>query len=222
MIEGRIANPAAQQVYDQLWDGAMAAFARGDVQLDAHLTQRDSDRRRGISLIARLGTDVTAKCCELLHEIRNLEPDLHYYRGDEQHVTVMSLISASETFELQRAPIALFRSTLNTLFRQVEPFTIVFDGITASPGSVMLQGYAADDSLNKLRDAIRSELGRFGLAGGLDHRYRITTAHATIVRFCSQPRDLQKLIALLRTARERHFGAVTVAEVEFVANDWYM
>jgi 2'-5' RNA ligase len=116
----------------------------------------------------------------------------------------------------------MYRSVFAELFERIHRFRIIFRGITASAGAVLIQGYVEGDYLNKIRDMIRSELQCAGLAENLDVRYKIATAHSTIMRFRSQPRDIQKLIARLHTARDCDFGSTMVDQIDFVFNDWYM
>jgi 2'-5' RNA ligase len=215
-------NNTVAQVYDQLWDEASARFAAGAPQLDRHLLCRAADQRNGITLIARPSADVLEQIGELAAELRALEPEQYFYRPDELHITVLTLVSASESFQLERAPLARYHAALGELFGRARPFRIRFRGVTASPSAVLIQGYVDDDYLNQLRQAIRRELGRVGLADSLDTRYRIVTAHATIMRLRAQPRDLAKLARLVGAARERDFGSARIDRIEFVANDWYM
>ena len=215
-------NEAVRQIYDRLWAETIERFAAGEVQLDRYLSRRDADRRTGITLIARPDPNTIARFSGLVSDLKALEPDQYFYRPEELHVTVMTLVTGSETFDLQKAPIAAYRSVFAGLFERIHRFCITFRGITASAGAILVQGYAEDDYLNKIRDMIRSELQRTGLAENLDVRYKIATAHSTIMRFRSQPRDIQKLIARLHAARDYDFGGTTVDRVDFVFNDWYM
>src|SRR6185295_16432147 len=73
-------------------------------------------------------------------------------------------------------------------------------GITliARPGPAAITriaGFVEGDRLNQLREAIRSALGRAGLGESLDARYRIVTAHATIMRFRVPLRNPPQLAA---------------------------
>jgi 2'-5' RNA ligase len=212
----------AAQVYERLWGEAMARFAAGALQVDPHLVRREADRRTGITLLARPGADVLEQVGELAAELRAIEPEQYFYRPDELHLTVLALVSASEAFRLEQAPLARYHAVLGELFSRARPFRIRFHGITASPGAVMIQGYVEGEYLNQLRDMIRQALGRAGLAGSLDTRYQIVTAHMTMMRFRSQPRDLAQLVQALVAARERDLGSAWIDRIEFVANDWYM
>ena len=213
---------AAAQIYDQLWDQALARFADGEAQIDQQLIHREADRRTGITLIARPGAEVVERIGQLAAELRAIEPEQYFYQPDELHVTVMTLVSASDSFDLRRAPIATYHAALGQLFRRAYQFSIRFRGLTASPSAVLIQGFVDNHYLNQLREAIRQELGHAGLADHLDVRYRIATAHCTTMRFRARPRDLPRLVRQLRAARERNFGSATIDRIDFVANDWYM
>lgn len=76
--------------------------------------------------------------------------------------------------------------------------------------------------LESLRDAVREQLASAGLGGGLDTRYRIRTAHMTVVRFQNPLNDNIRLLQFLEKNRLRDFGKTVVREVLFIENDWYM
>jgi 2'-5' RNA ligase len=76
--------------------------------------------------------------------------------------------------------------------------------------------------LNVLRDRLREQLSQAGLGTSLDCRYRIVTAHVTILRFCAQPANLPALVAFLTSLRDHDLGTFRVDQVELVTNDWYM
>jgi 2'-5' RNA ligase len=211
-----------QYVYDRMWAEATARFASGDVQIDDHLRERDADRRRGLTLIVRPSPETLARVVELIAELREREPEQYFYRADELHVTVLSLVPASEAFVLDEVAVAAFGVPLTELFERSRRFRIRFAGVAVSAGAALIQGYAEGDHLNQLRDAIRRKLAAAGLADGLDVRYRIVTAHATFMRFAAPPRDLLSLTARLLAARTHDFGKTWVEQIDLVANDWYM
>jgi 2'-5' RNA ligase len=215
-------SDGARQIYDRMWADARERLASGAAAIDRQLAEREADRRRGITLIARPGPAAGARIAELIDELRAQEPEQHFYRPGELHVTVMTLVSASESFDLSRTPLAAYEAILAGLLACNCPFRINFRGVTASPGAVLVQGFVAGDHLNQLREQIRRNLEHAGLGQGLDTRYRIATAHATIMRFRAPLRDPQQLAARLGAARERTFGSTLVDRIDFVVNDWYM
>jgi len=212
----------ARQVYDQLWAEIGERLAAGAVAIDRHLSEREADRRRGITLIARPGPQATERIAGLIGELRAQEPEQYFYRPDELHVTVMTLVSASDSFDLSRTPLAAYQLILAGLLAQFRPFRIDFRGVTAGPGAVLVQGFAEGDRLNQLRETLRRALGRAGLGESLDTRYRIVTAHTTVMRFRAPLRAPQQLTMRLRAARKRDFDSTPVDRLDFVYNDWYM
>jgi 2'-5' RNA ligase len=211
---------SAQAVYDRLWAEAQEHFAAGRVKTDPHLLDRAQDRRRGISLIIRPTPDMIARLGAVIDELNAIVPGQHVYRPDELHVTLLSLISASADFDLDAVPLDDYRAVLGDLFAPVQPFAIRFVGVTASPDTVFVCGQS--DALNALRDRLRGDLTRAGLGETLDRRYRIVTAHSTVLRFQSQPDHLPELARYLIAQRTREIGAFAAETVAFTFNDWYM
>jgi 2'-5' RNA ligase len=212
----------AQDIYDDLWHKAAPQFRAGQVQLDPYLRQRQTDPRQGITLIARPGPNISARFSRLLDDLRQLEPGQHFYRPDEFHLTVLTLISASAQFKREQTPLAAYQTIFADLFRQARPFQVEFRGITASPAAIMAQGYVKNDDLNQLRGAVRQALQAAELAHHLDTRYRISTAHVTLMRFTAPLTDAARFLARLDAARHEPFGAAEINQLEFVLNDWYM
>jgi aspartate/glutamate racemase len=71
------------------------------------------------------------------------------------------------------------------------------------------------------RIILRSALTARGLAGGLDQRYRLTTAHMTLVRFANPLRNARRFVGLLERFRDAEIGTWRVAQLELVLGDWY-
>ncbi len=213
-------DQAAQAVYDRLWAEAQELFAAGRVKTDPYLLDRSNDPRRGLSLIIRPTPDMIARLSVVIDELNAIIPGQHVYRPDELHVTLLALINASADFDLDAVPLDRYRAVLGERFAQEQPFTICFSGVTASPDTVLVCGQS--DALNGLRDRLRDDLTRAELGETLDRRYRIVTAHSTVLRFQSQPDHLPELMRYLAAQRTRDLGAFEVARVAFTCNDWYM
>lgn len=208
--------------YDKLWAEGIARIRAGEVELDPVLQARVPDERRGLTVIARPSRAVRQRVTEFLKELWRLEPDQYYYRGSEFHVTVLSLFTATANAGRFFARKAGYISSVNASLKNLKPMPIEFEGITASPGTVIIQGFCQDESLNKLRDALRSQLQRRGLGDGLDQRYRLRTAHLTICRFCNSLTNSERFATTLERARRRSFGTTIVRSLSLVENDWYM
>jgi 2'-5' RNA ligase len=210
------------RLYDSLWQDAVDHFAKGRVQLDPHLLAHHRDRRLGLTLIVRPTQQVIDQFSALLGELVQIEPHQYFYQPSEFHTTILSLFTATENFEPYFAKIPAYMTTLQPVLSAAERFTVRFRGITATKSSVMVQGFPQDGRLQCLRNRLREALQSKNLGEGLDERYRITTAHVTIMRFRTQPQDLRRFVQVLGRYREQNFGQLTFQTVQLVKNDWYM
>lgn len=211
-----------QAVYDRLWGEALAAFESGQVRADPHLLNRAADTRYGMTLIIRPAPAVIARMTDLIGQLLEIVPGQHGYRPDELHLTLLALVNCVPDFDPESAPLDAYRAVLDDLFRQAAPFTLRLGGVAASQDCVFVCGTSPDNAINALRDTLREKLSAAGLGETLDRRYRLVTAHSTILRFSSQPEHLPRLVEFLKSARERDLGTFEVREIEWVTNDWYM
>jgi 2'-5' RNA ligase len=214
-------TPLAQH-YERLWRSAVAAFEGGHVQLDPHLPHKQGDDRRGYSLIIRPAPDVARRIAAFLSEFDACQPGQYLYRPVEFHVTLLSLFTATEAYRPYFERRDAYLRAVDRALGAAPRFAIHFRGITASPGAVMIQGFPRDETFPRLREAVRRELHLAGLGDGLDQRYRIQAAHATVIRFQSQPHYMPTLRHFLSQQRGRDFGTSAVSVIQFVENDWYM
>jgi 2'-5' RNA ligase len=157
-----------------------------------------------------------------LRELRQLEPDQYYYTASEFHITVLSLFTATVNHGPFFAQRECYISAVDSALGTVAPIRIQFEGVTASPGTVMIQGFFDNDALNDLRDALRCQLRVRSLSEGVDRRYRLESAHMTVARFRAPLVDGTRFATVLEQARGRSFGSTTVKNLSLVENDWYM
>ena len=215
-------DTALEQHYAQLWHGALHAWHHGTVALDPLLTQKQNDQRRGFTLILRPTPAMAHQFARFLAAVAAVEPSQYYYRPSEFHITVLSLFTATAAYQPYVAHQAAYLRAIDQALAGTHRFALHFRGITASPGAIMVQGFPCDDTLDGIRQRVRQELRRAGVGSGLDQRYPITTAHATVVRFQQPFRHLHALLHCLQRYRAHDFGAMAVDAIQFVANDWYM
>ena len=211
-----------RQRYDQLWSTTVGTIRAGTVETDPVLAAGTPDRRRGLTVIARPSPHVRRRVAAFLGQLREIEPDQHYYAPSELHLTVLSLFTATADHESFLAHTERYVSAVDSALRGVAPIRIGFTGVTATPGAIMIQGFFEDDSLNDVRDSLRQQLRAHALAEGVDGRYRLETAHVTVARFRARLHDGARLAAMLERARRRPFGASDIRNVSLVENDWYM
>lgn len=211
-----------EEHYQCLWRNAIESFKSGRVEIDANLLSKRGDLRRGMTLVIRPHQRVVRQISLLLSELAAVEPNQYFYGSSEFHITLLSLFTATENYQPYYDKQSSYLRAVDKVLSQARPFTIRFDGITASPGAIMVQGFPEDDALNQLRDCLRRELINEQLGGGLDRRYKIKTAHITVFRFQSQPKDTKQFLRILNKFRLYDFGTIKVESIQMVKNDWYM
>lgn len=210
------------QVYADLWSTARAAFLRNGGQIDPLLQERAPDARRGLTVIFRPHPAVTARVAAWLAEVAADEPVQYVYTPDQLHVTVLSLFTATPDYAPYFARLPRYLAALEAALSSLPPFAVAFRGVTASPSTVMVQGFPADNTLERVRDALRTAITAAGLGDDLDRRYRLVTAHLSALRLRAPLIDPARFVAHLDRARAFDFGVTQVDELLLVANDWYM
>ena len=211
----------ARQTYERLWNEAVSAFERNDLEFDRHLPNKAHDLRRGLALALRPSRIVQNSISTFLDELAEAAPGQYFYRPEEFHVTVLSIIPGSESWRDRFHHLAAYQSILREVLQRHRKFSITFQGVTASRGGVMIQGFPNDDTLAKLRDDLRAALRQNQLGEQLDARYKINTAHITVMRYCDANLDGKKLLALLKANRATNFGETRVENLELILGDWY-
>jgi 2'-5' RNA ligase len=208
--------------YDQLWLETIGKIRAGRVESDPVLESRVQDQRRGLTVVTRPVPAVRRRVAAFLSQLRRIEPAQYYYSPSEFHLTILSLFTATVEHEPFFAQTERYISAVDSALRKVPPIRIEFKGVTASPGTVMIQGFIETDALNDVRDALRSQLKALGLADGVDRRYRLESAHMTVARFRAPLCEGKRFAAVLEMARGHSFGAFTIRRLSLVKNDWYM
>ena len=206
--------------YEKMYLDAREKIAAELYTLD-ELIDSGTDKRFGLTLIARLPQHVLDEVHSFLDAVRQIEPEQYFYPGKDLHLTVLSVVSCYDGFSLDGITVNDYVGVINKCTAHSGAFSIDFTGLTASPGAVMLRGMPAGDVLNSLRDALRKEFKSSTLFHTIDKRYTIFTAHSTVLRFRKPLRDPQKFLLLLEKFRNHSFGSFNVARVDLVFNDWY-
>ncbi len=209
------------QIYERLWNEAIPAFERNDLELDRHLPDKINDLRRGLTLALRPSRAVQASINEFLDKLREVAPGQYFYRPEEFHVTVLAIIPGTESWQERIQHLPEYQAGIDAVLKRQRKFAIKFQGVTVSPGAVMIQGFPTDDTLAQIRQDLREELSRRELAGQLDARYKISSAHITVMRFCTATASWKDMLALLKENRTVSFGETIVTGFELILGDWY-
>lgn len=210
-----------QAVYDKLWQGAEGLVRSNQCELDP-LIGSPSDNRRGISLLSYVNDDSYRQQIEhVLQPLKALEPEQYYYPPSARHITVLSLVSCIAGFQLTAETTAQYRQALHSFTTALAPISIHLQGVTLSPACVLLQGFPEANKLNQLRDQLREHFAASGLHLTIDKRYKLSTAHITLVRFTQPLRNPRQFMAQLDRCRDFAVGVHTLAPLDLVFNNWY-
>lgn len=179
------------------------------------------DRRRGVTLVIRPNDTIRRNIQSFLNELRSIEPDQYYQPDSDIHVTVMSIISCYNEFDLNDIHVPHYVDLIQKSIPSDKSIEISFKGVTASPSCIMVQGFPGDQTLNSIRDRLRINFKESGLQQSIDLRYSIEGAHATVVRFRKPLTKKEDYLKLLEHYREYNFGTMSTDNIELVYNDWY-
>ncbi|GLB49771.1 2'-5' RNA ligase family protein [Neptunitalea lumnitzerae] len=206
--------------YSNLYYTSKEKIIKGLYKTDP-LINTDNDTRFGITLVIRPDQQTKNAIQSFLSEIIPLEPHQYYYPNSDIHITLLSVISCYNGFSLDNITIEDYTSIIEEGLNGIRPFKISFKGITASDSCIIVQGFPDDNSLNLIRDQLRSQFKNVSIEQSIDKRYAIQTAHATVIRFRAPLTNTSKLITTLEKYRDHNFGTFTVNSIELVYNDWY-
>jgi len=206
--------------YDKLYQDSIKKIQSDSYQVDK-LIDSDNDKRFGITLLLRPDNSVKANIQKFLSEIRLIEPNQYFYRDSDLHVTVMSIISCHDGFNLSQIRIEDYVETIKKSIKGINCFKIEFIGLTGSPSCLMVQGFLENNTLNQIRDNLRVDFKDTGLEQSMDKRYAIQTAHSTIFRLKEKIENKESFLDIVEEYRDYYFGTFVVDSLELVFNDWY-
>lgn len=210
-----------EERYTQMWDNGLAHLSSGQIETDTLIDQPNEDRR-GITLIARLDQPVGEKINSFLEEVKLIEPNQYCYPQSDLHLTVLSIISCFSGFSLDQIQVSDYTEQIRRALLAMSDFEIEFTGLTASPSSILIRGFPSDNSLQRIREALRNAFRDTDLMQSMDQRYAIKTAHCTVVRFKNKITNSPRFVDFLNKNMARPFGNCSVRTLDLVFNDWYM
>ncbi|OAD41554.1 2'-5' RNA ligase family protein [Polaribacter atrinae] len=206
--------------YKKLYNESINKISSDNYEID-DLIDSNKDNRFGITLLIRPSIEIKEKIQKFIKEIKKIEPNQYFYPNSDIHITVMSIISCYDGFDIKKIDLAKYIELTEKCLFEKKDMNITFRGITASTSGIMVQGFMDNNELNEIRDRLRKEFKNSNLEQSLDKRYSIQTAHSTIVRFRKELSQKGKLLEFLDENINYEFGTFKVNEFELVYNDWY-
>ena len=206
--------------YSELYKESIIRISSDKYEIDS-LIDSKFDKRFGITLLIRPSNEVKVKIQEFLCKLKNVEPNQYYYPNSDIHITIMSIISCYEGFDLEKIDLSKYTELIKRCLPLNENINIQFNGLTASNSCIMLQGFMNNNTINDIRDRLRIEFKNAELEHSLDKRYTIQTAHSTIVRFRKKLYQKDNFLKIIDKYADYDFGTFKIEKIELVYNDWY-
>lgn len=206
--------------YKKLYHESINKISSDNYHIDT-LIDSKNDRRFGLTLIIRPSNEIKKKIQNFLKNFKEIEPNQYYYPNSDIHITVMSIISCYNDFDMSKIDVQKYIDLTEKCLLKGIDLNITFKGITASPSGVMVQGFMNNNELNDIRNRLRKEFKNSNVEQSLDKRYLIQTAHSTIIRFRKELSQKEKFLELLDNSINYDFGTFKVNKFELVYNDWY-
>jgi len=205
--------------YNKLYTESITKISTGNYEID-HLIDDQTDKRFGITLLIRPDESTKANIQQFLDKVRAIEPNQYLYQSSDLHITVMSVISCYDGFDLADINSEEYIQLIDKALAKYSTFKIQFRGLTASPSCILVQGFLTE-TLNEIRNDLRFAFKNSDLQQSIDKRYTIQTAHSTIIRFRTELENKNALLELIEKYRDFDFGTFEVNKIELVYNDWY-
>lgn len=207
-------------IYDNLYREFQTRLRSNDIQPDLNI-DNIHDNRYGISLIIKPSQTVTQSFLDFQNAVRAIDPQQYFYVKDEIHITVLSLISCRADLKIHDVSINDYRTVIQSALDGIPPFNVTFRGVSASDTAIMVKGFPQTNTLDTLRNRLRMEFQKSGLFQTIDERYRLSTAHATIIRLRKEVSSIESLTQVLNKYADYQFGTLEVDSLLLTYNDWY-
>ncbi len=210
-------------IYQEMWKNAFGKIANNQYEIDLNINN-NNDTKRGISIVAYLernNLQVTKNISDFLMELKVLEPDQYYYPSNELHMTLTSIVSCTEGFQLSDEMAEKYRAIFSDVMQTTPLLEIQFTGVTLSPSCIVIQGFPSDQAINILRDKLRNAFNASSLFTNFDVRYKLVAAHISAMRFAKPLNDPHALLAFCQRNRDKNFGSMKVTNYSLVFNNWY-
>lgn len=208
--------------YSKLYKESINEISSGKYEIDS-LIDSKFDKRFGITLLIRPSNEVKDEIQKFLCELKKVEPNQYFYPNSDIHITIMSIISCYEGFDIEKIDLSEYIE----LIKKCLPLNnknnnkIQFKGLTSYNSCIMVQGFMNNDVINNIRDNLRVEFKNSELEQSLDKRYPIQTAHSTIVRLRKKLKQKEEFLKIIDKYVDFDFGTFGIEKIELVYNDWY-
>ncbi len=216
-------NHRLVEIYDQLFHAAKTEIQDGQgLSIDSFLLKPAGDNRRGMTLLIRPSAEIMQALQRIQHQIQAVLPNQYFYPLNDLHFTVLSLVSCTPDFDAKELSLRKYIDLVQEAIFGHQAFQLNLRGLTMTRSAIMAQGFFPSGSLDHIRDHLRTVFHASDLYHTIDRRYKLETAHSTLIRFSNSVLNRAPLLPLIEQLRQIEIGAFPVTDLQLVSNDWYL
>jgi hypothetical protein len=210
-------NEHVKQLYNEWHEKNRERIIDGHLDLANKGQLMGNDHDRGLNLISYIPTKINKIIDEKL--LPKLETHINksgwIVPPEGRHITILDVIPHNS-----KVGISTIHSLTDSYSAAIEryilrfpfPVEIRLQGVFASPNGITIQGFPIENSLAKLRDAIRQTLLKQRLPNKETAKYILETAHVSIIKFV-EPLDGKKILGVVDQLRDFPIGTFLVREI---------
>ena len=210
-----ITKEILKEHYDNIFRKNKEKIKNGGV-FDELLLNAQNDKRMSIVLLIRISPDISKNIENCINKIKEIESDsMYFYPSTDFHITVIDILKGEENRNIPEN-INEYIKCIRDCAKQIKPFEIEFDGLTASDNAILVKGFY-DNELQKFRELLRDSLINNNLK--LEERYKTISSHITIARNKELLKNPEKIMEFIE--KDYYFGKMKVESIELSFHNWY-
>ena len=203
--------------YNNIFIKNKEKICQGGVK-DELLSNVQNDERMSIVLLIRISPNISANIEKCINKLKEIESDsMYFYPSSDFHITVIDILKGEIGRKIPEN-INDYINCINECAKQIKPFEIEFEGLTASDNAILVKGFY-DNELQKFRELLRESLSKNNLK--LEERYKTISSHITIARNKDKLKNPEKLISFIENESKNNFGKMKVDSFELCFHNWY-
>lgn len=180
----------------------------------------DENEWVGLSLIAKIPSEIAIKFSTVTDESMRLYEDQFYYDKTDLHITILEIITCDRKLILTDEDINKYIAVIDKLVTKSGSLIFEFKGIITTKSCVVAKGYSIDNTLNDLREKLRTEFKNQILLNTIDNRYVALAAHCTLVRFKNKFKISNEYLNWMEKINDYYLGKCTISELELRIGNW--
>ena len=210
-----ITKEKLKEHYNNIFIKNKEKIKQGGVK-DNFLSNVQNDNRMSLVLLIRISPNISKNIEKCINDLKEIEPDnIYFYPSSDFHITVIDILKGEEGRKIPEN-INEYINCINECIKQIKPFEIEFDGLTASDNAILVKGFY-DNELQIFRELLRENIIKNNLK--FEEGYKTISSHITIARNKDKLKNPEKIISFIEN--EYYLGKMKVNSMELSFHNWY-